>query len=500
MKLKLPHSSYNWTSLVGAIIALVSLSMIIFFFVISSLTQQRPYIGLVIYIILPVFLISGLLLIPIGMYFKIRKERKLKTVVTAEWPQINLNDVRHRNAFFIFTIGTAIFLFLSSVGSYEAFHFTESVTFCGKICHNVMNPEYTAYQTSPHARVACVDCHVGPGAGWYVRSKLSGLYQVYAVTLGSYPKPIPTPITNLRPARETCEECHWPEKFYARELLFQKHYLADEDNSEWDIGLTLKIGGTYSVRALTEGIHWHINPKVRIEYKASDIHRQQLPWVKFTDLETGKSIIFNDQNQPLNKEQLDTLETRVMDCIDCHNRPSHDYNPPALFVNNAITAGTIPKELPMIKSLAMDLCGNDYSSTDTAMIAIKDGINSYYKKNYPEIFSGKYYLVDKAVSGLQAAYNKNIFPEMKVKWSVYPNNIGHLEFMGCFRCHNNTHTSSDGKIISKKCDLCHLINAQGRPDTLQVASVEKSLEFHHPNGDESWKEAMCTDCHTGLNP
>ena len=124
-----------------------------------------------------------------------------------------------------------------------------------------------------------------------------------------------------------------------------------------------------------------------------------------------------------------------MDCIDCHNRPSHDYNPPALFVNNAITAGTIPKELPMIKSLAMDLCGNDYSSTDTAMIAIKDGINSYYKKNYPEIFSGKYYLVDKAVSGLQAAYNKNIFPEMKVKWSVYPNNIGHLEFMGCFRCH-----------------------------------------------------------------
>jgi nitrate/TMAO reductase-like tetraheme cytochrome c subunit len=500
MKIKLPHSSYNWTTLVGAIVALVSLSMIVFFFVISSLTQQRPYIGLIIYIILPVFLIIGLLLIPTGMYFRIRKERRQKTIVTAEWPQINLNDVRHRNAFFIFSIGSAIFLFLSSVGSYEAFHFTESVTFCGKICHNVMVPEYTAYQSSPHARVACVDCHVGPGAGWYVRSKLSGLYQVYAVTLGTYPKPIPTPITNLRPARETCEECHWPEKFYARELLVQKHYLADEGNSEWDIGLTLKIGGTYSAQALTEGIHWHINPNVKIEYKASDDRRQQIPWVKFTDLETGKTIIFNDQNQLMKKEQLDTLETRVMDCIDCHNRPSHDYNPPALFVNNAITAGTIPEELPMIKSLSMDLCGTDYSSTDTAMIAIKDGINLYYKENYPEIFSSKNYLVDKAISGLQAEYKKNIFPEMKVKWSAYPNNIGHLEFMGCFRCHNDSHTSSDGKIISKNCNLCHLINAQGRPDTLQVTSIENSLEFYHPNGDDSWKEAMCVDCHTGLNP
>ena len=500
MKIRLPHSSYNWTTLVGAIIALVSLSMIVFFFVISSLTTQRPYIGLIIYIILPVFLILGLLLIPIGMYLRIRKERKEKTIVATEWPHIDLNDIRHRNAFFIFAIGSAIFLFLSSVGSYEAFHFTESVTFCGKICHSVMVPEYSAYQSSPHARVACVDCHVGPGAGWYVRSKLSGLYQVYAVTLGSYPKPIPTPITNLRPARETCEECHWPEKFYARELLVQKHYLADENNSEWDIGLTLKIGGTYSEQALTEGIHWHINPNVKIEYKASDDRRQQIPWVKFTDLETGKSIIFKDQDQPLKQEQLDTLETRVMDCIDCHNRPSHDYNPPAFFVNNAITAGAIPKELPMIKSLAMDLCGTDYSSTDTAMIAIKDGINSYYKENYPEIFSGKKYLVDKAISGLQASYKKNIFPEMKVKWSAYPNNIGHLEFMGCFRCHNDTHQSADGKVISKNCNLCHLINAQGRPDTLQVTSIENSLEFHHPNGDDSWKEAMCVDCHTGLNP
>ena len=500
MKIKLPHSSYNWTSLVGAIIALVSLSMILFFFAISSLIEQRPYIGLIIYIIIPVFLVIGLLLIPIGMFFRIRKDKRQKTLFTGEWPQINLNDIRHRNAFFIFSIGTAIFLFLSSVGSYEAFHFTESVTFCGKICHNVMIPEYTAYQSSPHARVACVDCHVGTGADWYVKSKLSGLYQVYAVTLGSYPKPIPTPITNLRPARETCEECHWPEKFYDRTLRLEKHYLSDEKNSEWDINLSLKIGGSHSAQGLQEGIHWHINPDVVIEYKALDVQRQKIPWVKFTNLKTSKSIIFQDQNNPLKKEQLDSLETRIMDCIDCHNRPSHNYKPPAFFVNNAITAGTIPKDLPMIKSLAMDLCGKDYSSTDTAMIAIRDGIKLYYKEKYPEIILEKNYLVNKAITGLQTEFKKNIFPEMKVKWNAYSNNIGHLEFVGCFRCHNDNHKSKTGEVISRNCNLCHDINAQGNPDSLQVTTVGNSLQFRHPDGDESWKEALCVDCHTGLNP
>jgi nitrate/TMAO reductase-like tetraheme cytochrome c subunit len=500
MKIRLPHSSYNWTTLAGAIIALVSLSMILFFFAISSLIEQRPYIGLIIYIIIPVFLVIGLILIPIGMYIRIRKDRKQKTIFTGEWPQINLNDIRHRNAFFIFSIGSAIFLFLSSVGSYEAFHFTESVTFCGKICHNVMIPEYTAYQSSPHARVACVECHVGTGADWYVKSKLSGLYQVYAVTIGSYPKPIPTPITSLRPARETCEECHWPEKFYDRKLRLEKHYLTDEKNSEWDVSLAMKIGGSHSAQGLQEGIHWHINPDVVIEYKALDEQRQKIPWVKFTNLKNGKTTIFEDQNNLLKKEQLDTLESRIMDCIDCHNRPSHNYKPPSFFVNNAITAGIIPKDLPMIKSLAMDLCGKEYSSTDTAMIAIKDGINSYYKENYPKIISEKNYLVNKAIIGLQTEYRKNIFPEMKVKWSAYPNNIGHLEFIGCFRCHNDNHKSSEGKLISKDCNLCHLINAQGSPDSSQVTSVEKSLSFRHPDGDESWKEALCVDCHSGLNP
>jgi nitrate/TMAO reductase-like tetraheme cytochrome c subunit/uncharacterized membrane protein len=503
MKLKLPHSSQNWVSLVGATIAVISLFMIIFLFVITTFSSQGgTYLGLVVFIILPVFLVIGLLLIPIGMFLKVRRDKKHHVIQPTEWPQVNLNDVRHRNAFFIFSIGTTIFLFLSAVGSYEAFHYTESVEFCGTTCHSVMKPEYTAYQNSPHARVACVECHVGSGANWYVRSKLSGMYQVYAVTLGTVPKPIETPILNLRPARETCEQCHWPQKFYSRKLVTQKHYLADENNSEWDVTLTMKIGAPLSALGLQEGIHWHINPDVRIEYKSSEKKRDKIPWVRYTNLKTGEVFIYQDKNENTDAKALDTMVTRVMDCMDCHNRPAHNYQPPAFFINNAITAGSIPKELPSIKSKAMDILGTDYSTTDTAMIVIKDKINSFYKEKYPDIYANKKYLIDRAVNGIQEAYKKNIFPEMKVKWSVYPNNIGHMEFMGCFRCHNDNHSTQQGRLIKKDCNLCHSINAQGPPDKLEVSSINSFLQFKHPGEDvgDSWKEMKCAECHTGLNP
>ncbi|MFC2084583.1 NapC/NirT family cytochrome c [Bacteroidota bacterium] len=499
MKLKLPHSSQNWISLIGATIALISLFMIVFLFVIASVTGQgRSYLGLIVYIILPAFLVMGLILIPIGMFVKIQYDKKRKFVIKSDWPQINLNNVRHRNAFFIFSIGTTIFLFLSAFGSYEAFHFTESVEFCGTICHTVMNPEYTAYKNSPHARVACVACHVGTGADWYVRSKLSGLYQAYAVTADVYPKPIPTPITNLRPARETCEQCHWPQKFYANKLRLEKHFLPDEDNTEWDIYLNMRIGASHSALGLQEGIHWHINPDVIVEYIASDDQRENIPWVKFTNVKNGVITVYEDQDEKLDANQLDTMEVRLMDCMDCHNRPSHSYKPPAFFVNNAMTAGTIPKELPEIKSLAMEICAEEFETTENALSYIRNITTEYYEENYPE-FDKK--LVEKAIKGLQQEFTKNIFPEMKVKWDVYPNHIGHVEFNGCFRCHNDNHGSESGKVISKDCNSCHYILAQGLPDSLEVAGINERLEFKHPTDiDEEWKESLCIDCHTGLAP
>ena len=339
MKIKLPETTKNWLSLIGATVAVIALFMIIFLLTVTIVFNQGgSYLGLVIYIILPAFLIAGLILIPIGMLQKNKKSKHEgeKKFIEKPLPFIDLNDPRHRNATLIFIIGTAIFLFLSAIGSYEAFHYTESVSFCGETCHNVMTPEFTAYQTSPHARVKCSECHVGEGVDWYVRSKLSGLRQVYKTIIGDVPTPILTPIHNLRPARDICEKCHWPQKFYSRTIRMERHYLRDEENSEWDINLVMKVGAKFDALGLEEGIHWHINPNVKVEYAATDYRRQNIPWVKLTDKKTGQVTVFNSANDPLADGEIDTLEIREVDCIDCHNRPSHDYKPPEFFINNCV--------------------------------------------------------------------------------------------------------------------------------------------------------------------
>ena len=496
--LKLPQSYYNYTSYIGSIAAIIGLFMFIFLFVISFVFGQgeSSYLGLFMWIVLPAFIVAGLVLIPIGMIIKHRKNKKLDFVPEKGWPTINLNDPRTRNAFMIFGIGSLFFLLLSAVGSYEAFHYTESVEFCGTLCHEVMKPEYVAYHNSSHAKVSCVECHVGSGADWYVRSKLSGLYQVYAVVSGKIPRPIVTPIQNLRPAQETCEECHWPEKFYARQLVTNKHYLQDEDNTEWDISLQMKTGPAYSALGLEEGIHWHINPDTKVEYIATDSSRTVIAWVKYTNMKTGEVKIFEDENTKLTEDQINSFEKRKMDCVDCHNRPSHDYHTPVHFINNAITAGKISRDLPNIKALSLEILANDFPTTDSALSFIELTVREYYESSYEDLVATNPELITQAITGIQGEFMNNIFPEMKVKWNAYPNHIGHLEFNGCFRCHNDQHATLQGEVISKDCNLCHSIIAQGVPDTIQSGSIYKSLEFAHPNDpDQMWKEGLCSECH-----
>jgi hypothetical protein len=484
----------------GAMLALISFFMIVFAFTVSLFWKEgHAYFGLIIYILLPAVMVLGLMMIPIGMLWQMSRERKTGVSERPPMPRVDLNDPRHRNAFFIFVIGTTFLLFISAVGSYEAFHFTESVTFCGTICHEVMHPEYVAYQNSPHARVSCVECHVGPGADWYVRSKLSGAYQVYATLFNKYPKPIATPISNLRPAREVCEQCHWPQKFYAHKLRLESYFLPDDENTRWELTMIMKIGSPRAAEGLEEGIHWHINPNVRIEYIASDESREHLPWVRYTNLRTGEVSVYNDEEDPLSEEEIQTREIRVMDCIDCHTRPSHNYRAPIVFVNQAMTAGEIPPELPEIKSLAMEICDEDYATADSAMISIEKQIREFYEDNYPEIYEEQPELIEKAITGLQDAFSKNIFPEMKVKWSAYPDHIGHMNYDGCFRCHNDRHTSETGDVISKDCNLCHYISAQGPVGDMERAPLGQILEFKHPEDiDEEWKYSLCSDCHEGI--
>lgn len=503
MSIKLPESTYNWISFIGMAIASIAFFMIVFLFVISSVTgSDASYLGLIIYIILPSILILGLILIPIGMFFRSKKLKRQKSSEPRKLPVIDLNNVRFRNATMIFAIGTTILLFMSAIGSYEAYHFSESNEFCGTVCHGVMHPEWIAYQNSPHARVGCVDCHVGSGADWYVRSKLSGLYQVYSVTFDKYQKPIPTPVQHLRPAQETCEQCHWPNKFYAYKLRSSKHYLADSANSEWNIEMVMKIGSSHSALGLEEGIHWHINPDVKIEYVYLDEQRQIIPWVRRTNNKTGEINYYVDGDYDISENPPDSLEIRTMDCMDCHNRPSHNYRPPAFFVNNAFVSGIMPKELPELKKISMEICSTEFSTKDSAMTHIESNMKEFYKSTYPEIYEKNYQLIASAIKGLKIVYNDNIFPEMKVRWDKYPNNIGHVEFNGCFRCHNDNHISPvNNKVISKDCEQCHIIKAQGFKDSIDFAAFNNSLEFKHPvDIGEGWRFMNCTDCHTGLSP
>ena len=502
MRLMLPSTVRNWVSVAGVIIALTALFMILFLFIVSSIIkEQAVYLGLVTYILLPSVMIVGLLLIPAGMLLEMKRQQRGGAPAEAGWPKIDLAQPRHRHAFFIFVVGTAIFVLLSAVGSYEAFHYTESTSFCGTLCHSVMEPEYTAHSHSPHAKVACAACHVGPGADWYARSKLSGLYQVYATAADVYPRPIPTPIKNLRPARAVCEQCHWPQKFYGHKLQLRTHYLSDKANTPWRIGLNLKVGPPQEAHGLIEGIHWHINPRVRIDYAASDPVRQQIPWVRFTNLDNGSVKVFRAKGQPAGAPPAPG-EIRTMDCMDCHNRPSHLYRPPAQFIDEAITAGRIPLALPEVKRLALKLCTPTYQSADEAQQKIRAGFTEFYQASYPELFARQRELVEKGAAGVQAEFAQNIFPFMKVAWTAYPDNIGHLFFSGCFRCHDDNHVSDQGETISRDCALCHDIVVQGIADKgLEKARLGESLVFRHPEDiGDAWQQTPCADCHSGGQP
>ncbi|MEN8156363.1 MAG: NapC/NirT family cytochrome c [Bacteroidota bacterium] len=486
-------------SLVGSVLTGVSVVIILFFLIgMWFFDIGGSYLGLFVFIILPVFLVMGLIMIPVGMIRRTRRVKRAEETGETIGVVLDMNNRRHWNATAVFIFLSFLFLLLTGIGSYQAFHYTESNEFCGTLCHKVMEPEYAAYQGSAHSRVSCVECHVGEGANWYVKSKLSGLYQVYSVLANKYPTPIETPIHNLRPARETCEECHWPEKFYSHRLRSEKHFLTDSANTQWDIQLKMKIGSEHGSQGLLEGIHWHINPDVTIEYMASSEKRESIPWVMYMN-RASDTVVYEDINLPLDSTAMDTLELRKMDCLDCHNRPSHHFLPPQEFIDMLIASGQISSGLPGVKALAMQLFSISFEDRDSAHMVIEEGIRSFYSSNYPEMSETKPELINKAVTGFLTGYSKNMFPEMKANWEVYPNHIGHIEYNGCFRCHNGNHESAAGDVISRDCNLCHTILAQGTTEHFETTSIDSSLQFRHPvDIDEAWKELACADCHRYL--
>jgi len=495
MKKIFPSSFYNPVTLAGAAIALVSFGLILFLTVVEAFSEEhKPYMGIIAFVILPVFLLMGLALVMFGIFREHRRER-LGIARRHRLPRIDLNDPRHRLVFTVFSLGTILLLVFSAFGSFKAYEYTDSDEFCGTVCHKVMEPEYTAYKYSPHARVGCVKCHIGPGATWFVRSKLSGAYQVYAVLANVYPKPIPTPIEDLRPAQETCEQCHWPQNFYFEKKIVNTYYISDEKNTRWTLDLLMKIGGGNDESGVTSGIHWHMNIANEITYATLDPERLEIPWIKVKSRD-GKVKIYRDKNNKLSDEELLKGFVKKMDCIDCHNRPTHIYHPASVSINRFITNGTIDSDLPYIKSIGVTTLEKSYTEKEIALDSIKLTINNFYQNNYPEIAEKKKESIKESIKEIQKIYSRNYFPEMKVSWKKFPNNIGHMFSPGCFRCHDGNHVSDDGKALLKDCYVCHTILAEQYDRDPPKVSLN-GIEFEHPvDIGNSWKEMNCSDCHS----
>lgn len=493
MKRIFPPSFYNPVTLIGVAIAGVSFGLILFLMVLESMTANpKPYMGIIAFVLLPTAMIIGLMIVVFGILRE--RHRAMAGKPEQRLPQIDLNNPKHRTAFIVFSLGAILLLLLSAFGSFKAYEHTDSDQFCGETCHTVMEPEYTAYQFSPHARVGCVKCHIGPGAGWFVRSKMSGAYQVYATAFNKFPRPIPTPIENLRPAQETCEQCHWPQHFFSEKQIRNTYYASDEKNSKWTLELLIKIGGGNIEAGPTSGIHWHMNIANEVTYAPLDTQRQTIPWVRVKSAD-GNVTTYRSTDNPLTDEEAQKTRMRKMDCIDCHNRPSHIYHPPARSVNHIMSLGWLSPKLPNIKSVSVKVLEGSYSTKQAALDSIKLVFEGYYATNYPEVAKQMAPEITRAVTELQKIYARNYFPEMRVSWRKFNDNIGHLYYPGCFRCHDGKHVSDEGKVLSRDCNVCHTILAQQFDnDKLQLSLG--GIEYKHPaDVGDAWKEMNCSDCH-----
>ncbi len=414
-----------------------------------------PYIGIIAFLILPGVFVLGLTLIPLGQWRKFRREKASGTL-PLEYPVIDLRDPKLQETLWFVTAMTGLNLILLLTATYRGVHYMDSTQFCGQTCHSVMKPEYTAYQNSPHARVACVACHIGPGAPWFVRSKLSGAYQVLSVNLNLYSRPIPTPIEDLRPSRETCEQCHWPLKFVGDKLVVKPRFAEDETNTESKTVLLMHTGGLDPLTRKPLGNHGvHLEPGAEIRYFATDHRRQEIPYVAYRR-PGGEVIAYVAEGSGKSAEQWRRAgPLRLMDCMDCHNRPTHTFQSPGPAVDEALAAGLLDPSLPYLKKQALELLKAPYRSEAEAAAQIRARLEDYYRREQPQIYQSKRSSIAQAAETLTTLYSRNVFPEMKISWGTYPNNLGHESFPGCFRCHDGNHNSANGRSIPNDCGTCH---------------------------------------------
>lgn len=424
---------------------------------------------------------------------------------------IDLANPKHRRNLML----AVVTLFLVTTGfifaGYKAYEYTESSEFCGTVCHP-MGSQFTRFEISAHANVDCAKCHIGPGADFFVKSKIDGIRQVYAVLTHSYSRPIKSPVENLRPARETCETCHTPTSF--RDNLVKTILRHDDDEANTPVQSTfiLKMGGWKEKTGVAHGIHWHISSKVY--YIAADRQRQVMTWIGVEQPDGSlKEYYSRDMLTLANTSFVDEArekgEVRLLDCIDCHNRAAHFIPPPEQVIDSAMADGLIPADLPFIRAKSVELLSVSYVSSEQALSAI-EGLNDFYRLSYPQVYRTRQPEVEAVVEHIKDLYLETNFPDMGLNWKTNPNNERHTPDLGCFRCHDGKHVlvdenGSQSETISVKCNLCHTVPIIGRGDTLLVEApviVGKVPDDHadfrwtiaHRSISEEQKQ-QCYQCH-----
>ncbi|HEY1306179.1 MAG TPA: hypothetical protein VGF24_21645 [Vicinamibacterales bacterium] len=435
-------------AIVGAIVTTVS-AVLFIALVIAMLAGllQNPYAGLVVFVALPLCFLLGLLLIPAGMALQ-RGRLKRDPSATVDWPVFDFRRASVRRTALVIAGLTAANIVLVLLAGYGGLHWMESPRFCGQVCHTPMQVQFAAWQGGPHARVACVTCHIGEGPRGFVHAKLSGVRQLVQVATNSYPRPIPPGAQMPAGAQaQTCGSCHQPGRAVGDRMRQIREYADDEANSETTTVLQMHLSRTTS---RPRGIHWHANPAIRIEYVATDAERQTIPYVKVTNADgQTKEFVAADATE----QTIRSGTRQAMDCIDCHNTVGHPIAATAeQAVDRAIAAGRVSRELPYVRREGLRLVKASYPSQDAALRAIDQGLRGFYASHGG---SADPPAVTRTVTAFQDVYRRNVFPDMKVTWGSYPDNRGHVTSTGCFRCHDDSHKASDGSTISADCEFCH---------------------------------------------
>jgi len=380
----------------------------------------------------------------------------------------NLARCREKRFFLMF--GGIVGLILLIITGYQLMGFTESSAFCGEVCHKVMHPQYTVYQESVHAEESCSECHVGSGWAAYIKSKVSNIPIMVSTLANSYDRPIPTQVDNLPPTAETCDLCHGPEIFAGDVERVFPYYKTDKQNTEETKTKIFSVGSDES-----EGIHWHVNTKVW--YLPLDEQRTEIGWVG-VDQSDGKLTEYIDTEAGEISYQRIEDGKRLMDCTDCHNRDGHIFHSPKELIDLALFQREIDSSLPFINREGLEALVSANSSLEEAFANI-EAIKDFYRISYPLVYLEERPKIDAAVEELREITRLTTFSRMEVTHETYPNQLGHIDSPGCWRCHGELEATTgdqNGTVIDWSCSSCH----EGNPSVMKhpIEGAEDCLECH----------------------